>query len=198
MLKSLSIKNFILIDNLNIQFDDGFSVLTGETGAGKSIILGALALVLGQRADSKSIQAGSEKCVVEAVFDISAYRLDTFFAANDLEYDRQNCILRRELLNSGKSRAFVNDTPVSLNILKLLGDRLIDIHSQHQSLLLADTHFQLNVVDVMAGTAPLLKTYREEYDRYLSITNQLDELTKKMRQAKSEEDYIRFQLEELN
>ncbi|MDR1600822.1 MAG: DNA repair protein RecN [Tannerella sp.] len=198
MLQSLSIKNFILIDSLNICFDDGFSVLTGETGAGKSIILGALALVLGQRADSKSIQAGADKCMVEAVFDISAYRLDTFFAANDLEYDRQNCILRRELLNSGKSRAFVNDTPVSLNILKLLGDRLIDIHSQHRNLMLADTHFQLNVVDVMAGTTPLLKAYREEYNRYLTVTNQLNELTEKMQRTKSEEDYIRFQLEELN
>jgi DNA repair protein RecN (Recombination protein N) len=197
MLKSLSIKNFVLIDNLNILFEDGFSVLTGETGAGKSIILGALALVLGQRADSKSIQAGSEKCVVEAVFDISAYRLETFFASNDLEYDRQNCILRRELLSSGKSRAFVNDTPIQLNILKLLGDRLIDIHSQHQNLLLADTHFQLNVVDVIAGTAKLLQTYREEYNRYLSFTNRLDELSEKMQRSKAEEDYIRFQFEEL-
>jgi DNA repair protein RecN (Recombination protein N) len=198
MLKSLSIKNFILIDSLNIRFDDGFSVLTGETGAGKSIILGALALVLGQRADSKSIQAGAEKCVVEAVFDISAYSADALFAANDLEYDPQNCILRRELLLSGKSRAFVNDSPVALNILKMLGDRLIDIHSQHQNLLLADTHFQLNVVDVMAGTEPLLKTYREEYNRYLSVANRLAELTDRMQRAKSEEDYIRFQLDELD
>lgn len=198
MLESLSIKNFILIDELHIGFEDGFSVLTGETGAGKSIILGALALVLGQRADSKSIQAGSEKCVVEAAFDISAYALKTFFAENDLEYDPQRCILRRELLSSGKSRAFVNDSPVQLYILKLLGDRLIDVHSQHQNLLLADTHFQLNVTDVMAGTAALLEKYREEYDRYLAVTSQLNGLTEKMQRAKTEEAYVRYQSEELH
>ncbi|MDR2121223.1 MAG: DNA repair protein RecN [Tannerella sp.] len=198
MLKSLSIKNFILIDDLNIRFDEGFSVLTGETGAGKSIILGALALVLGQRADSKSIQTDAEKCVIEAVFDISVYRMETFFAENDLEYDGHNCILRRDLTHSGKSRAFVNDTPVSLTILKVLGDRLIDIHSQHQNLLLANAHFQLNVVDVMAGTETLLKVYREEYDRYVAITSQLGELTGRMQRTKSEEDYVRFQFEELN
>ncbi|MDR1407920.1 MAG: DNA repair protein RecN [Tannerella sp.] len=198
MLKSLSIKNFILIDKLDIRFEDGFSVLTGETGAGKSIILGALALVLGQRADSKSIHDGSDKCAVEAVFDISAYPLKTFFSENDLEYDPQHCILRREILHSGKSRAFVNDSPVQLNILKLLGDRLIDVHSQHQNLLLADTHFQLNVVDVMAGTAALLHEYGAEYDRYLAITSELNGLTEKMQRTKAEEDYVRYQSEELN
>ncbi|MDR3261841.1 MAG: DNA repair protein RecN [Tannerella sp.] len=197
MLKSLSISNFVLIDNLNIRFEDGFSVITGETGAGKSIILGALALVLGQRADSKSIQADAEKCVVEAVFDISAYHLEEFFSSNDLEYDAQNCILRRELLSSGKSRAFVNDTPAPLSAIKALGDRLIDIHSQHQNLLLADTHFQLNVVDVMAKTETLLATYKGEYNRYLSLTARLAELTGKAAKAKEEEDYIHFQFEEL-
>jgi DNA repair protein RecN (Recombination protein N) len=197
MLKSLSIRNFVLIDRLNIEFEDGFSVMTGETGAGKSIILGALALVLGQRADSKSIQAHAEKCVVEAVFDLSAYQLETFFADHDLEYDARNCILRRELLSSGKSRAFVNDTPAPLSAIKLLGDRLIDIHSQHQNLLLADTHFQLNVVDVMSQTETLLKTYREAYNRYLSLSAQLTALTDKAAKAKEEEDYLRFQFEEL-
>lgn len=197
MLKSLSIRNFVLIDRLNIEFEDGFSVMTGETGAGKSIILGALALVLGQRADSKSIQAHAEKCVVEAVFDLSAYHLEDFFSANELEYDALNCILRRELLVSGKSRAFVNDTPASLSVIKLLGDRLIDIHSQHQNLLLADTHFQLNVVDVMSRTEPLLKTYRETYNRYLSLSAQLTGLTEKAAKAKEEEEYLRFQFEEL-
>ncbi|MDR1336313.1 MAG: DNA repair protein RecN [Tannerella sp.] len=197
MLKSLSIRNFVLIDRLNIEFEDGFSVMTGETGAGKSIILGALALVLGQRADSKSIQAHAEKCVVEAVFDLSAYQLEDFFSANELEYDARNCILRRELLVSGKSRAFVNDTPASLSVIKLLGDRLIDIHSQHQNLLLADTHFQLNVVDVMSRTEPLLKTYRETYSRYLSLSAQLTGLTEKAAKAKEEEEYLRFQFEEL-
>lgn len=197
MLKSLFIQNFVLIDNLNIQFENGFSVMTGETGAGKSIILGALGLVLGQRADNKSIQANAEKCIVEAVFDISAYRLEDFFTANDLEYDAQNCIIRRELLSSGKSRAFVNDTPASLSVVKILGDRLIDVHSQHQNLLLADSHFQLNLVDIMAQTSPLLNTYKNEYDRYLSLTNRLKELTEKTSKAKDEEDYIRFQYEEL-
>jgi DNA repair protein RecN (Recombination protein N) len=197
MIKSLFIQNFVLIDNLNIRFEDGFSVMTGETGAGKSIILGALALVLGQRADSKSVQVNSEKCVVEAVFDISAYHLEPFFAANDLEYDPANCILRRELSSSGKSRAFINDTPAALNVMKALGDHLIDVHSQHQNLLLADTHFQLNVVDVMAKTAALLNTYRENYSRYLSLTARLNDLKEKAAKSEEEEDYIRFQFEEL-
>lgn len=197
MLKSLLIQNFVLIDNLNIQFKDGFSVLTGETGAGKSIILGALGLVLGQRADSKSIQANAEKCVVEAAFDISAYHLEEFFEANDLEFDAQNCIIRRELLSSGKSRAFVNDTPTPLSVIKILGDRLIDVHSQHQNLLLADTHFQLNVVDTIAQTSEILNIYKKEYNNYLSLTNQLNNLTEKASRAKDEEDYIRFQYEEL-
>jgi DNA repair protein RecN (Recombination protein N) len=198
MLKSLFIRNFVLIDNLNIQFEDGFSVMTGETGAGKSIILGALALVLGQRADNKSIQAGAEKCIVEAVFDISAYQLENFFRTNDLEYDPQQCILRRELLSSGKSRAFVNDTPAPLSVIKALGDRLIDIHSQHQNLLLADTHFQLNVVDVMADTTGLLEDYREKYSEYVALSNQLADREAKAKKSGEQEDYIRFQYEELS
>ena len=197
MLKSLYIRNYVLIDNLNIQFEDGFSVMTGETGAGKSIILGALALVLGQRADNKSIQAGSEKCVVEAAFDISAYQLEHFFRTNDLEYDPQQCILRRELLSSGKSRAFVNDTPAPLSVIKILGDRLIDIHSQHQNLLLADTHFQLNVVDVMANTANLLKEYGEMYGEYTALSARLAEWEAKAKKTGEQEEYIRFQYEEL-
>jgi len=197
MLKSLSIKNFVLIDDLHIDFENSFSVMTGETGAGKSIILGALALVLGQRADSKSIQSGRDKCIVEAIFDLSAYGLEPLFTDNDLEYEQDNCILRRELLNTGKSRAFVNDTPVQLNILKLLGDRLIDVHSQHQNLLLADTHFQLNVVDVIAGTASEIAVYRAEYQRYIELSRQLRETEEKMRRTKAEEDYVRFQFEEL-
>lgn len=197
MLKSLYIQNFVLIDNLNIQFEEGFSVLTGETGAGKSIILGALGLVLGQRADTKSIQTNADKCVIEAVFDISAYNLENFFEDNDLEYDAQDCILRRELLNSGKSRAFINDTPTSLSIMKTLGESLIDIHSQHQNLLLADTHFQLNVVDIMAESSPLLHKYKEEYNHYTILKKQLSELTEKATRVKEEEEYIRFQYEEL-
>lgn len=186
-----------MIDKLDIHFDDGFSVITGETGAGKSIILGALSLVLGERADTKSIQEGSDKCMIEAVFDISTYNLDLFFRENDLEYDATECLFRRELLSSGKSRAFINDSPVSLLVLKSLGSRLIDVHSQHQNLLLADMHFQLNVVDIMAHTEDLLSVYHKEYDHYLSVSKALEELQEKAHITKNEEDYIRFQFEEL-
>ena len=197
MLKSLFIQNFVLIDSLDIRFDKGFSVITGETGAGKSIILGALSLVLGQRADGKSIKSGADKCVIEAVFDISEYRLEEFFQVNDLEYDSAICILRRELYASGKSRAFVNDSPVSLTVMKELGGRLIDIHSQHQNLLLGDNRFQLKVIDVMAENEVLLILYRKEYSRYQSLKRELKELTEKSVQNKQEEDYVRFQLEQL-
>ena len=197
MLKSLFIRNFVLIDSLDIKFDKGFSVITGETGAGKSIILGALSLVLGQRADGKSIKNGSEKCVIEAVFDVSRYKLEEFFLTNDLEYDAEICILRRELFASGKSRAFVNDSPVPLSVVKELGSRLIDIHSQHQNLLLGDNRFQLKVIDVMAENDILLILYRKEYSRYQSLKKELKELTEKALQTKQEEDYVRFQLEQL-
>ena len=151
MIKKLSIRNYTLIDELNIEFNSGFSVITGETGAGKSIILGALSLILGQRADLKSLKRTDEKSVIEGLFDISSYHLQSFFEENELDYDAKECILRREILPSGKSRAFINDTPVSVTQLKSLGEQLIDIHSQHQNLLLADSHFQLRVVDTMAG-----------------------------------------------
>lgn len=197
MLNSLYIQNFVLIDSLDIHFQEGFSVITGETGAGKSIILGALSLVLGQRADGKSIQQGADKCVIEAIFDISKYQLGPFFLEKDLEYDAACCILRRELYVSGKSRAFVNDSPVSLSILKELGTRLIDIHSQHQNLLLGDTHFQLRVVDVMAENQILLILYKKEYSRYQGLRKELKALEQKAAQTKQEEDYNRFQLEQL-
>ena len=197
MLQSLFIRNFVLIDELHIRFDEGFSVVTGETGAGKSIILGALALVLGQRADSKSIQSGADKCVVEAVFNVSAYRLEDFFRSHDLEYDAESCILRRELMSSGKSRAFINDTPAPLSVVKALGDRLIDVHSQHQNLLLADTQFQMNVVDIMAKTESLLVAYRREYERYQDAVRQLEELEALAAKSRQDEDYLRFQVEEL-
>ena len=197
MLKSLFIQNYVLIDSLDIDFADGFSVITGETGAGKSIILGALSLVLGQRADGKSIKKEADKCVIEATFDISLYQLEPFFIENDLEYDARHCILRRELFASGKSRAFVNDSPVGLNVLRSLGTRLIDIHSQHQNLLLGDSLFQLNVVDVLADNEILLILYRKEFSRYQSLKRDLKELTEKSRQNRQEEDYIRFQLEQL-
>ena len=198
MLKSLFIRNYVLIDELDIRFDDGFSVITGETGAGKSIILGALSLVLGERADTKSIQKGSDKCVIEACFEISTYDLELFFKDNDLDYDAKECLLRRELHGSGKSRAFINDSPVQLSVVKELGDKLIDVHSQHRNLLLSDKHFQLNVVDLMAKTEQLLSTYHEEYDIYLSVSKALDDLKEKVQNAKTEEDYIRFQYEELS
>lgn len=197
MLKSLFIQNFVLIDNLDICFNPGFSVITGETGAGKSIILGALSLVLGQRADGKSIKQGADKCVIEAVFDISKYQLESFFLGNDLEYDPESCILRRELYASGKSRAFVNDSPVALAILKELGTRLIDIHSQHQNLLLGDNRFQLRVVDVMAENEILLILYKKEYTRYQGLRKELSNLKERAAQSKQEEDYIRFQLDQL-
>ena len=197
MLKSLFIQNFVLIDSLDIQFEKGFSVITGETGAGKSIILGALSLVLGQRADGKSIKKDADKCVIEAVFDIRQYSLEPFFLSNDLEYDAESCILRREIYASGKSRAFVNDSPVSLAIMKELGTKLIDIHSQHQNLLLGDNRFQLRVVDVMAENEILLILYRKEYSRYQALKKELKELKEKAAQTKQEEDYIRFQLDQL-
>lgn len=197
MLKSLYIQNFVLIDSLDIQFENGFSVITGETGAGKSIILGALGLVLGQRADGKSIQKGCDKCVIEAAFDVSKYQLEPFFIENDLEYDSDACILRRELFASGKSRAFVNDSPVGLAILKELGTRLIDIHSQHQNLLLGNMHFQLKVIDVMAENEILLIMYKKEYSRYVELKRELKEIEAKAAKTKQEEDYIRFQLDQL-
>ena len=197
MLASLFIQNFALIDSLNIHFNEGFSVITGETGAGKSIILGALGLVLGQRADGRSIKNGADKCVIEAVFNVSQYELEEFFQTNGLDYDAENCILRRELSINGKSRAFVNDSPVPLNILKELGVKLIDIHSQHQNLLLGDTHFQMKVIDIMANTESILSDYKDEYKNYVFLQKCLKELKEKSNQSKEEEDYLKFQLEQL-
>ncbi len=198
MLKSLFIQNFVLIDSLDIRFEKGFSVITGETGAGKSIILGALSLVLGQRADGKSIKKESDKCIIEAVFDVSKYQMESFFIGHDLDYDADCCILRRELYSSGKSRAFVNDSPVSLNVLRELGAQLIDIHSQHQNLLLGDNRFQLKVIDVMAENEILLILYKKEYTRYQGLRKELKELKRLAESSKQEEDYIRFQLDQLN
>ena len=149
MLRSLYIQNYALIEKLDIRFETGFSVITGETGAGKSIILGAIGLLLGQRADVKAIRQGASKCVIEARFDISAYHMEAFFEENELEYEPE-CILRREVQSSGKSRAFINDTPASLTQMKELGEQLIDVHSQHQNLLLNKEGFQLNVLDILS------------------------------------------------
>jgi len=161
MLKSLYISNYALISELNIEFNGGFSVITGETGAGKSIILGALSLILGQRADNKTIKLDAEKCVIEAEFDISTYQhLNNFFQDNDLDNIDSQCIIRREMTNTGKSRAFINDTPVSLNVIRDLSNRLIDIHSQHENLLLSNDGYQLDVVDTIAQNATVLTAYR--------------------------------------
>lgn len=198
MIKKLSVSNYTLIDELHIDFSAGFSVITGETGAGKSIILGALSLILGQRADLKSLRRSDEKAVIEGVFDIASYHLRDFFDENELDYDEGECILRREILPSGKSRAFINDTPVSLAQLKTLGEQLIDIHSQHQNMLLADSRFQLRVVDTMAGDAALLADYREHYRRWRERLQAYTCLQEENRSGREEEDYLRYQLAQLD
>lgn len=198
MIKKLSVSNYTLIDELHIDFEPGFSVITGETGAGKSIILGALSLILGQRADLKSLRHSDEKAVIEGVFDISSYHLRDFFDENELDYDEGECILRREILPSGKSRAFINDTPVSVAQLKALGEQLIDIHSQHQNLLLADSRFQLRVVDTMAGDAALLAEYRGHYHRWRERLQAFARLQEENRTGREEEDYLRYQLGQLD
>ena len=197
MLKSLYIKNFTLIDELDIELYPGFSVITGETGAGKSIILGAIALLLGQRADSKSIKQGADKCVIEAHFDLTRYDLDAFFSDNDIENDAEDCIVRRELLASGKSRAFINDTPVQLSMLKELGERLVDVHSQHQNLLLNKQDFQLGVVDIFADDATQLAQYQQTYKEYHQVKQQLDDLRESIERNRQNADFLRFQCDEL-
>lgn len=196
MLRSLYIQNYALIEKLDIGFDSGFSVITGETGAGKSIILGAIGLLLGQRADVKSIRKGATKCVIEAHFDVSAYGMKPFFEANELEYEDE-CILRRELYASGKSRAFINDTPASLAQMKELGELLIDVHSQHQNLLLNKEGFQLNVLDLLAHDEAELAAYQKLYNDWRQARQDLEELVARAEQSRADEDYIRFQLEQL-
>ena len=193
MLKSLSIQNYALIDALQIVFDSGFSVITGETGAGKSIILGALSLILGQRADARHIKQGESRCVIEGVFDISAYQMQSLFDELDWVYDGDECILRRVIWSNGKSRAFVNDSPVYLADLKGFGDRLIDIHSQHQNLALSDNQFQLNVVDLLADSGNERQEYVAAYAAHRSVEQMLKELHLQARKNKEEEDYLRFQ-----
>lgn len=196
MLRSLYIQNYALIEKLDIDFGSGFSVITGETGAGKSIILGAVGLLLGQRADVKSIRPGASKCVIEARFEVGAYGMQSFFEENELEYEAE-CILRREVYASGKSRAFINDTPASLAQMKELGEQLIDVHSQHQNLLLNKEGFQLNVLDILAHDENALTAYRNVYREWKQVQHDLEELTKRALQDRADEDYIRFQLEQL-
>ncbi len=198
MLKQLYIQNFTLIDEMNILFHPGFSVITGETGAGKSIILGALGLLKGNRADTKQIRQGEERCVIEAHFDIRQYDLKDFFLENDLDDDPHDCILRREININGKSRAFINDTPASLSVMKDLGERLIDIHSQHQNLLLNKEDFQLHVVDILTKDEDTLRKYQESYQKYKKEQTKLEEMIAKVSKDQENEDYLRFQLQELS
>lgn len=198
MLKQLYIQNFTLIDEMNILFHPGFSVITGETGAGKSIILGALGLLKGNRADTKQIRQGEERCVIEAHFDIRQYDLKDFFLENDLDDDPHDCILRREININGKSRAFINDTPASLTVMKDLGERLIDIHSQHQNLLLNKEDFQLHVVDILTKDEDTLRKYQESYQNYKKEQTILEEMIAKVSKDQENEDYLRFQLQELS
>ena len=197
MLQQLYIKNFTLIDELNIELHPGFSVITGETGAGKSIILGAIGLLLGQRADSKSIKQGADRCVIEAHFDLSRYDLKPFFDENDIEYDDHDTIIRRELTAAGKSRAFINDTPVALTMLKELGDQLMDVHSQHQNLLLNKQDFQLNVVDILASDSKELEAYQQSFANYQQKTKELNQLREEIERNRQNADFLQFQFEEL-
>ena len=198
MLKHLYIKNFTLIDELDIELRQGFSVITGETGAGKSIILGAIALLLGQRADPKAIKLGTDKCIIEAHFDISNYGIDDFFTENDIENEPNDCIIRRELTASGKSRAFINDTPVQLAMLKEFGERLVDVHSQHQNLLLNKQDFQLSVVDIIAEDSCQLAKYQQIYRQYQQVKRELETLKESIERNRQNADFLQFQYDELS
>lgn len=197
MIRHLHIENYALIEQLDIDFHPGFSVITGETGAGKSIIIGAIGLLLGQRADSKSIKAGAKRCVIESVFDVSDCQLEAFFTENEFDFDGSECIIRRELTSTGKSRAFINDTPASLTQLKEIGEQLIDIHSQHKNLLLGKENFQLSTLDTMAQNGDLLTAYKTEYKTYKTLAKQLEEALEEVKGNKEEEDYLRFQVNQL-
>ena len=196
MLINLSIKNYALIDRLNVSFGHGFTCITGETGAGKSILLGGLSLVLGKRADLSTLRKKDEKCIIESEFEISNYGLSAFFGENDLDYEEKT-IIRREILPSGKSRAFINDTPVTLDVLSKLGNRLIDVHSQHQTLQLAENEFQFMVIDSLANTKPLLKDYSQRLKAYWNTSQELDGLLEFQGNAIKEHEYNSFLLKEL-
>ena len=197
MLKQLYINNFALIDESDIKFYPGFSVITGETGAGKSIILGAIGMLLGQRADVRFIKAGTSKCIIEAHFDISRYGMESFFTDNDIDYDADDCIIRRELLSSGKSRGFINDVPVQLSLMRELGERLVDVHSQHQNLLLGKEDFQLSVIDIIAGNKDIQDKYHNTYVDYRNAVKALEQLKEETEKNKLDEDFLRFQQKEL-
>ena len=196
MLKHISIRNFALIERVEVDFSAGFSVITGETGHGKSVFLGAISMLLGQRSDAKAIREGADRCVIEGCFDISDFAMLGWFEENDLDYDSE-CIVRREVATSGRSRAFVNDTPVSVSQLKELGTRLVDIHSQHQNLLLGDRNYQLRVLDLLSGNNTLLGNYKERYDEYRALNGELKKLKEVLENSRRDEEWLRFQLEEL-
>ena len=197
MLRNLHIRNYALIESLDLDFSTGFSVITGETGAGKSILLGAIGLLTGQRAETAAIRTGAAKCIVEGTFDIAGYGLEELFEENEIEYDAE-CIVRREIAATGKSRAFINDTPVSLAILKQLGERLIDIHSQHQNLLLNNEAFQLGVLDTLSTDKSVKDQYVEAYRHYREVSAELDKLRAQLTGDQGDEDYIRFQLQQFD
>lgn len=198
MLKHLHIENYALIESLDIDFHDGFSVITGETGAGKSILLGAIGLLTGDRADLSAIQSGKQRCVLEATFNPEGYGLEAFFQEEDLDFDPSECIIRRELTANGKSRAFINDTPTTITALKRLGNRLIDIHSQHQNLLLGQEDFQLSVLDTVAAVPELVHSYSEAFRKWAQAVKALDEAKNNLDEGRKDEDYLRFLLTELN
>ena len=201
MLKKLDIRNFTLIDHLEMALYPGFSVITGETGAGKSIVIGAIGLLLGNRADAKQVKRGCDKCIIEATFDLSIYNSDVlkdFFEDNDLDYEPEECLLRREVNANGKSRAFINDTPVTLALMRELGEQLIDVHSQHQNLLLSKEDFQLNVVDIIARDRQQLADYRAAFAEYRSAQRRLEELREQIATSRDNEDFLRFQQKELS
>ena len=197
MLRHLTINNYVLIESLDIDLLPGFSVLTGETGAGKSIILGALGLLMGQKADTQSIMSGAAKCTVEGLFDIEGYDMQELFDENGLDYEPSECILRREVTANGKSRAFVNDSPVAVSVLRQMAFRLLDIHSQHSNLLLENPAFQLGIVDTIAGHTELLSQYQECYSRIVEARRKLKEMEENLAKQQNDEDYLRYQLEQL-
>ncbi len=196
MLKKITIRNFALIEHVEIDFSNGFSVITGETGHGKSVFLGALSMLLGQRSDAKAVREGADRCIVEGCFDISGFNLEGFFNENDLDYDTE-CIIRREVAVSGRSRAFINDTPVSVAQLKEIGIHLVDIHSQHQNLLLGDKNYQLGVLDILSGNKEKIEAYKDIFSSYQSLQRELARLKEELEMSRRDEEWLRFQLEEL-
>lgn len=197
MLRNLHIRNYALIESLDLDFAEGFSVITGETGAGKSILLGAIGLLTGQRAETAAIRTGAAKCIVEGTFDIDGYGLEELFETHEIEYDTE-CLVRREIAATGKSRAFINDTPVPLTTLKQLGGRLIDIHSQHQNLLLNSEDFQLGVLDTLSTDKTVKELYAEAYRHYREVSAELERLRAQLTGDQGDEDYIRFQLQQFD